>query len=319
MTSTCQNHIKRIYGDSPPQVARQTPETLGIFLIPPSGGGNGFVVPGETLMNSRRRELDMWLVDSALESGADLVRDSVVADYRQNPEGVSVDVAGRDGIFSIGADCLIGADGVHSAVRGRMGKRAVGQQVIYVQEYFRSAGRIEDNFHMVYDGDISPAYSYFMPKGDMICLGVGILIGRAPDLPTGMQRLRSMILRDFGSVLGKPDRHEGFPAPFGGIVLGRERALLVGDAAGFCNPLTGEGIGYAVATGEAAARAILEDRSDALRIYSETVKGLATEIEGLVRQTLLIENGERETRVAAKRRQAAELSSRPARGPTANP
>ena len=278
LTGPCLDRIRRIFGDLPPKEARQEPENLGIFLIPPSGGGNGFVVPGERLMNSKRRELDMWLCDSALGSGADLIKDSAVTDFRETADGVIVKVTGGKGDLSIEADCLVGADGVHSAVRGRIGRRAAEHLVIYGQQYFVSAKPVEENFHMVYDGNISPAYSYFLPKGDMICLGVGVLSRKAPNLLTGMRRLSGMILRDFGPVLGKPDRREGFPAPFGGIFLGKGRVLLVGDAAGFCNPLTGEGIGYAVATGEAAARAIIANRSNSLDVYSKSVNGLAAEV-----------------------------------------
>jgi flavin-dependent dehydrogenase len=41
-------------------------------------------------------------------------------------------------------------------------------------------------------------------------------------------------------------------------VLSEGRTLFVGDAAGACDPLTGEGIGQALLTGTLAARAIVE-------------------------------------------------------------
>jgi flavin-dependent dehydrogenase len=63
----------------------------------------------------------------------------------------------------------------------------------------------------------------------------------------------------------------GFPISFGGrnYVQNRERVILVGDAAGFAEPLLGEGIFNALKSGQAAALAIASfdgGRASSLRL-----------------------------------------------------
>ena len=50
------------------------------------------------------------------------------------------------------------------------------------------------------------------------------------------------------------------------------RTLLVGDAAGLVNPLQGEGIAQALASGQAAARAVLDEPADAAGSYRHWVR-----------------------------------------------
>lgn len=74
---------------------------------------------------------------------------------------------------------------------------------------------------------------------------------------------------------GPARRGPGGTAPLGGwlkmgmvgTVPARGRVLLVGDAAGLVNPLQGEGIGPAVASGEAAALAVLAGPDRAAQRY----------------------------------------------------
>jgi flavin-dependent dehydrogenase len=58
----------------------------------------------------------------------------------------------------------------------------------------------------------------------------------------------------------------------------RPRVLLVGDAAGLVDPLTGEGIYNAIVSGQAAARAILADQNNGVSAI-ETFKRALREIE----------------------------------------
>jgi flavin-dependent dehydrogenase len=67
---------------------------------------------------------------------------------------------------------------------------------------------------------------------------------------------RARIVRSTGWVIPAPDFDGGAPPRLGG-----ERFALVGDAAGLVDPLTGEGIYYAMASGELAGRLVAEGRA----------------------------------------------------------
>ncbi|MFW9843765.1 MAG: NAD(P)/FAD-dependent oxidoreductase, partial [Candidatus Thorarchaeota archaeon] len=69
---------------------------------------------------------------------------------------------------------------------------------------------------------------------------------------------------------------------------GDGNTLLVGDAAGLCNPLSGEGIRLAVESGEAAAAAISSENKDRnpAQDYARDIRGLVsmvTELNEFVR------------------------------------
>jgi len=78
----------------------------------------------------------------------------------------------------------------------------------------------------------------------------------------------------------------GSPIPFGNFVErpGRGATLLVGDAAGLVEPLTGEGIAFAVLSGAYAAQAIIEAAclaapSRALELYLPLYESIASSFD----------------------------------------
>jgi flavin-dependent dehydrogenase len=109
-------------------------------------------------------------------------------------------------------------------------------------------------------------YGWLFPKGDHINIGVGTF---ADGSDTELKKVTRTLLTNYtlqklGVSLSSSDAHGG--APITGQYLGmgghayapRGRVLLVGDAAGLVDPLTGEGIHSALISGQAAAAAILE-------------------------------------------------------------
>ena len=78
--------------------------------------------------------------------------------------------------------------------------------------------------------------------------------------------------------------HKAWPIParVDRAVLARGRALFVGDAAGACDPMTGEGIGQALESGMLAADAILAAGPDApqlaaARYRRDVIRGLGAD------------------------------------------
>jgi len=112
-------------------------------------------------------------------------------------------------------------------------------------------------------------YAYVFPKRDHVNVGIGYVLSHfretVDQAPYDVQRRFVERLSDRGVVVGGSVRAHFTPAliPIGGPLrtTGRGRVLLAGDAGGFVNAVTAEGIYYAMVTGELAAHAIRTTRS----------------------------------------------------------
>jgi len=123
-------------------------------------------------------------------------------------------------------------------------------------------------------------YAWVFPKRAHLSMGV-------VSLRRGPARLEAAF-EQYLAHLGITDpvrveRH-GWPIPLaprpGGLARGR--VLLAGDAAGLADPLTGEGIGPALACGRAAGRAIAQSALDparAARAYEAEMAEPLAELE----------------------------------------
>ena len=108
-------------------------------------------------------------------------------------------------------------------------------------------------------------YAYIFPKRDHVNVGVGYVLAHyraAVDAaPYDLQQRFVATLRARGIVAGDSVRENFTPflIPVGGPLANpaRGRVLLAGDAGGFVNGFTAEGIYYAMVSGELAAKAVM--------------------------------------------------------------
>lgn len=222
-----------------------------------------------------RRELDAALVEAAVEAGARLrerVRVFGLLRRGGRVRGVRArDDAGEDTLLR--ARVVVGADGLRSTVARRLaGVRRGPRDRLAVVGRFRGVEPCRG-------GPGADPASGALPAGEMRLSREGMLglaptgAGRwnatlvlprdraprlAPD-PAGLFRRR---LEDYGVADRFRDAERvgelEITGPFE-VVPRRATApgaLLVGDAAGYFDPLTGQGIHRALATGRAAAKAV---------------------------------------------------------------
>jgi flavin-dependent dehydrogenase len=110
-------------------------------------------------------------------------------------------------------------------------------------------------------------YAYVFPKRDHVNVGIGYVLRHFRDhvdrAPYDLHRCFVDDLRARGVLEGESTRRHFTPflVPVGGPLRrpGRGRVLLAGDAGGFVNGFTAEGIYYAMVSGELAARTVLVD------------------------------------------------------------
>jgi flavin-dependent dehydrogenase len=109
-------------------------------------------------------------------------------------------------------------------------------------------------------GTVPGGYGWVFPKGDHANLGVGGALEEGPRLRDHLDRLARAHGVDPSAL--EDVRGHRIPMRRLGIPASRGRVLLVGDAAGLVDPLTGDGIYEAFVSGRLAAEAILAGAHD---------------------------------------------------------
>lgn len=207
----------------------------------------------------RRERLDAWLLERALASGVGLLRGSFES-LRQERAHVVAAVRTEEGVREIPAHALLGADGVGSRVRAQIGSPS--PPLVYTRQErlaLAPTGEYEDAAHFWFTSHVSrSAYGWAFPKGDHLAVGLGETREYANQLARGMASLKAEI----GPAAAEAEvlRSEGWRIPLERVETRvADRVMLLGDAAGYVAPFTGEGILYAMWSGALAARVLLEN------------------------------------------------------------
>jgi menaquinone-9 beta-reductase len=220
-----------------------------------------------------RAVLDARLVAAAQAAGAQLVRHRV--------REVAIGDGSGDGVVldgTISAPVVVGADGARSVLRRRLGW-APGTTALALRGYAPVTAGREGAQVIVFGTARQPSYAWSFDRGDGFAnVGYGEVLGdgHAPSKTELIGHLESLLP---GATRDASD-WRGHHLPLSGLRWRPPagRVLLVGDAAGLVNPMTGEGIYYAVATGiaagRAAARALAAGRPEtAGRRYARDARG----------------------------------------------
>jgi len=156
----------------------------------------------------------------------------------------------------ITARYLAAADGLHSPIRRQLGLglAAPGDVRRGLRRHFRIAPWTD--LVEVYWSKLGEAY--VTPVSDNL-VGVAILTSERGTFDSHLEAfpaLRSRLHRPAGSVMGAGPLRQRVSARVSG------RVLLVGDAAGYVDALTGEGIAVALRTSAELVDCVLRDRPD---------------------------------------------------------
>jgi flavin-dependent dehydrogenase len=189
----------------------------------------------------RRTTLHAALASRAKEQDTDWIRTKVTS-VQQDAHGVTA--------AGVRAKWLVGADGLHSAVRRAVGiKATAGTPRRYGVRWHYTVPAWSD-FVEVYWSRWGEAY---VTPVEPDLVGVAILSRGQPDLAWFPRLARQLRGAERGQARGC--------GPLRQVVSRRVegRVLLVGDAAGYEDALTGEGVSLAVKQAGAAVNAIIGD------------------------------------------------------------
>ena len=225
------------------------------------------------VLMTQRRRLDAHLVAAAADAGADF-RDGVrVRTIEHTPAGVTV----ATDTERITADVLIGADGCNGVSAKSLG---LGGDVTYGVAYEGNVGwdaLPHDRWRgrlLIEFASIPGGYAWIFPKGDHANLGVGGWGREAPNLREHLTRLA----QHAGIAPDALRDARGYRLPLRrpGVPVARERAVVIGDAAGLVDPMSGDGMYEAFLSSRLAAEAVgdlLVGRSADLRGFQPVLDG----------------------------------------------
>ena len=258
--------VERVHFESPPlgrdpyPPAPRTPPSVTVDV--PAGEAGS---PTSPLVVVSRLAFDHALVDDAREAGADLIPERAV-DVHADGDAVWVTTRHRRwrGRF------LIGADGATSLVRRRLHRPFPASHWSLATGDFAAGSSSREI--VVRFVRTPPGYIWSFPRTDHLAIGICAPADRAAA-PVLRQHLdRWLAARDLAR--GCRMTPYSWPIPSlpvrawaDGVPAG-ERWLLVGDAAGLVDPLTREGIYYALRSGQLAAQALLGGGSDPTHQYA---------------------------------------------------
>jgi len=200
-----------------------------------------------------RDVFDHFLVKRAQQRGAVLMDGQKVAQIRVSGDWVEIFSAGN----VLRSRVVVGADGAYSVVARELG---MGRSIEYVtgiesevvvpeEELAKWKSRVQMDL-----GCIPGGYAWVFPKRNHLSIGVGCLASKARHLNHHHQEfLNSLSIGSY--TIAKSSSHL-IPTCTKGRLVWQDKALLLGDAAGLADPLTGEGIYNAILSAQLAAPVI---------------------------------------------------------------
>lgn len=160
---------------------------------------------------------------------------------------------------------VIGADGAHSVIAKQLTGNTLDRHhhIGSVRAYYSGVTVSgSDNVEIYFDKQCLPSYLWIFPlPGSRANVGFGMLSSEISRRRVDIKKVfhefiqRSPLLREkFASAIPQ-GKLEGFGLPLGSAVgtLSGSRFMLTGDAASLIDPITGDGIGNAMLSGQLAA------------------------------------------------------------------
>ncbi len=219
------------------------------------------------LLSIPRFKLDNIILQKAVEAGVELregvninnvemFADGITVRGKQN--GRSITLSSRMGLIAVGANMgLLKRIGV---------LKETPALTLAARTYYENIEDLSGQFEFYFEGIPLPGYGWIFPLSDTSAnIGAGIFRqhSRRKEKQTAqsildqfltLPRIQHMLsnAKQVGPVRGFPIRTDFAHAP-----TFAQNLLLAGEAAGLVNPLTGEGIDYALESGKIAAEHLI--------------------------------------------------------------
>ena len=225
-----------------------------------------------------RQRFDNHLLDVAIAAGADVRFNAEAMPVIEDSKVVGITVNGE----VLRSSLVILATGAQGAAAKMLGAvrdpdetfglaiRAYAPTPRHAERHLEACLSLRDEH-----GTPIPGYGWMFPAGDgTVNIGVGALSTmkgfKKLNLNTLLDQYAS-IVRDSWSLGDYVDKPRAWRLPMSCVRRHGQGWVAIGDAAGFVNPMNGEGIDYALESGALAVKCFLDDPATASTSYDRQV------------------------------------------------
>jgi geranylgeranyl reductase family protein len=232
-------------------------------LVAPNGSSVRFRLR-EPLAIHSRRGLNELLLRRAAQAGTEISADRIL---QLQPAGSGWELRGKLGHYQ--SDNIILAAGARTRLRRAIGEDFTRRDFMLTFGYYVPAR--DDLLRIQFFRDFE-GYAWAFPRADHLSVGICGKVGE--DRMSGLRERLHGFMGTFGySSAGAAIFSHLLPSlsveSWSSLRLAGKNWALAGDAAGLVDPVTGEGIYYAMRSGELLAEALLEGL---LKSYAERVE-----------------------------------------------
>ena len=225
-----------------------------------------------------RHRLDAHLIDVAVAAGAEVRYDTEAMPVFEGERVVGV-VAGGERFTAPLTILAAGAQGAAAKVLGcerdpdepfGLAIRAYAPTPRHAERHLEACLSLRDEH-----GTPVPGYGWMFPAGDgTVNIGVGAL-----STMKGFKKLNlNTLLDQYAAIVREPwslgsyiDKPRAWRLPMSAVKRSGRGWVACGDAAGFVNPMNGEGIDYALESGTLAVDRLIADPATAAASYDRLV------------------------------------------------
>ena len=191
----------------------------------------------------------------------------------------------------ISCSYLIGADGVLSRVRKEL-QLPVVNKYLAIQDYGTSQPDV-DRLCLLYSKAFIDHFIWVMPKGNYTIFGLPYHYDYGSTIDMKKIETAQHIVEQYMKIRIKSGFRNGFlvsiPQSLNELCLGNQNSLLIGEAAGWISPRSGDGISFALRSAENCAKAFNGSSTNILENYTKNSQILKTEFNEKLESFLKIQ------------------------------
>ncbi|SDW23649.1 geranylgeranyl reductase family protein [Roseicitreum antarcticum] len=276
ITGRCASALSQVFGQEITPDLFLTSQRVRLFS---QGALLADVRDAPPIHMTMRRDFDAVLHAQAKAAGAQVFAPARIADL---DPATGVARLGDGQILQ--GQLIVGADGANSIVaRALYGKAQRYRDVAFGLEVELPRDTVDGDMVDIDIGAVAWGYGWVFPKRGSVTVGVCGTHVRNPDMRAVLDRYANQGPAMVRALSSAQCKGAFLPTGWRLGAPGEGRVLLVGDAAGLVDPLTGEGIGWAIRSGELAAQASIRALGAgapgaAIRHYAAEIRYVQDEI-----------------------------------------